>query len=234
MFFSLSLTHTHTPGSWLLLDTIDQLLPAVLQTACTLLSQIKLAHHTQTPTIQYLSDSIHIKHDSPGACFATSITPSNVANLPHSLMEAFTTISITRPAEKPVLEALLIAAEFENASYLAKQLSTFSHAIDELFNQNTALFLQEGRTHTTERAVTFPLGLRHLRAVVSLAQRHMKEFEAVGNLLGHEETLHMPSTVYLEFSVSTRTSLKFRSIVMRDSQVSEAIRQPVPHSDMFA
>ena len=66
---------------------------------------------------------------------------------------------------------------------------------------------------------TLPLGLPLLKAVISQAQRHLREFDALGLLQGGG-ALQMASGAHSEFSGSTRANLKFSSMVLQGTEVS--------------
>ena len=96
-------------------------------------------------------------------------------------------------------------SEFATSQKLAQSLDRVCLALDELYSYQTS----------TSTMKPFHLGLHKLKAIVLLAEKHMKEFEGLG-LLSTEgdppqnEPLKMPSIVYSEVSQSTRASLKFK------------------------
>ena len=205
-------------GSWLFLQGIDKLPVAVLQTACTLLLQIQQAKLSQSSSIQWINDTIRINPDSRNTCFASVLVgQSTTSRLPESLLEAFKTCSITMPQRKTFIEALLIMHKFENAAHIANLTATFCDAVEELFNKNLTSHLFGSKENMNRHSRATSLGASHLKAVISLAQRHMREFEGLGML---QSSLHMPSGAYSEISGSTKASLRFRSVVLQHGNVS--------------
>ena len=231
---------TPSPGSWLFLRGLDQLPAAVLQTTCDLLMEVQRARETQATSLHWRGETIRVTHDNPSACFASVLVHpgQSFPQLPSSVSQSFKTCNVPCPDLRLILEALFLVHEFENAVHLAKQLSVLYDAVTELFCQNfAALAYQNNCTETEsaklqeERAAVYccppgmdlpprpPLGLRLLKGVVSLAQRHMQEFDALGLMETGEGggALHALSTVYSEISESTRASLKFRSTLTQVS-----------------
>ena len=166
--------------------------------------------------------------------------------LTSAISDAFKTCSVPHPNRQLILKTLFLVHEFESAARLAKQLNLLCEAFTELFSQNlaTKLYLsgiemdsrppdEHMKEHCSTNLDPLPhpplrlphpplglprpqLGLQLLAGVVSLAQRHMREFEALGLMEtgGGGGVLHAPSTVYSEVSESTRASLRFKSTMM--------------------
>ena len=232
---------TPLSGSWLFLRGLDQLPAAVLQTAFDLLTEVQRARETQATALHWRGETIRVTHDNPSACFASVLVhpERSFPQLPSSVSQSFKTCSVPCPDIRLILKALFHVHEFENAVHLAKQLNILYDAVTELFGQNFAALADQNNTETEtesaksreERLAAYccppgtdlpprpPLGLRLLKGVVSLAQRHMQEFDALGLMETGEGggALHALSTVYSEISESTRASLKFRSTLTQVS-----------------
>ena len=223
---------------------LDQLPAAVLQTTCDLLTEVQRARETQATSLQWRGETIRVTHDNPSACFASVLVHPGqpFPRLPSSVSQSFKTCSVPLPDLRLILEALFLVHEFESAVHLAKQLSFLCDAFTELFGQNFAAIAYQNSNTETESAKSReehvaayccppgmdlparpPLGLRFLKGVVSLAQRHMQEFDALGLMDtgegGGGGALHALSTVYSEISESTRASLKFRSTLTQVSSI---------------
>ena len=211
-------------GSWLFLQSVDCLHPAVLQTASILLAELKNAQLNCRSAFQAMGDSIHISLDECGVCFANpSYQWNNMYStekspcLPVSLLETFKTCSVNLIERKLILEAFFLSCQFESAAYLAENLDNFCTAIEELFDSNLAPFYLEldPSQCNQNRSPSHYLSLHHLKSVVSLARSFMQEFESVA-VTGEEGSpqhgpLHMTSMVYSEMSHSTLNSLKYKS-----------------------
>lgn len=190
---------------------------------------VRVTH--DNPSTCFASIIVH-----PGQC-------SPPPQITSAISDAFKTCSVPYPNQQLILKTLFLVHEFESASYLAKQLNLLCEAFTELFGQDLAsrLYLNrtemeskecmEGHCSTNVDSLPHPplgsthpcpplgltrplLGLQLLKGVVSLAQRHMREFEALGLMETGGGALHAPSTVYSEVSESTRASLRFRSTMM--------------------
>lgn len=207
-------------GAWLFLHNIVCLLPAVIQAACSLLLEVQRARQNEASSIQWFSDNIKINYETHSACFATAVLPPKRARLPNVLLEAFRSCSVLYPERRPIVEALFTAHEFKNSHHLAKLLTSFCKAADELLSQNLVTFFEakEAQGGSWEEKSS-SLGISHLKFLVSAAQKHMREFEALG-VLQDASPLHVPSGVFSEVSESTKASLKFRSVIIQKGEVS--------------
>lgn len=215
---------------------LDHLPPAVLQTTCDLLTEVQRARESQATSLHWRGETIRVTHDNPSACFASVLVHpgQSFPRLSSGVFQSFKTCSVPCPDLRLILEASFLVHEFESAVHLAKQLSFLYDAVNELFGQNFAALAYKNSSTETESAKSQeehvaayccppgmdlpprpPLGLRLLKDVVSLAQRHMQEFDALGLMEtgegGGGGALHALSTVYSEISESTRASLKFKS-----------------------
>lgn len=200
------------------LENVDCLQPAILQTACTLLAELKDAQTNRKSSIQTLGDTINLPLDEFGTCFAnTSYQWNNCvtesSHLPVSLLETFKTCSVNVLNRKLVLEAFFVSQQFESANYLAETLEKFCQALQELFQINLAsIFSQE----PTENSSPSYLSLHQLKSIVALARTFMQEFESIAivseeGLSPQHGPLHMASMVYSEMSHSTLNSLKYKT-----------------------
>ena len=194
--------------------------------------EVQRTRETRVTSLHWRGETIRVTHDNPSACFASVLVRpgQSFPQLPSSVSQAFKTCSVPRPDLRLILEALFLVHEFETAVHLAKQLNSLCDAFTELLGQNLAARAYHIETESVksqeERVAAYccspgmdlprhpPLGLQLLRGVVTLAQRHMQEFDALGLMEtggGEGGALHAMSTVYSEISESTRASLKFRS-----------------------
>ena len=221
-----------TAGSWLFLESMDCLQPAILQTACTLLAELKDAHVNHKSSIQALGDTINLPLDEFGVCFAnTSYHWNNctteLSHLPVSLLETFKTCSVNSLDRKLVLEAFFISQRFESVSYLAETLDKFCQALQELFQINlSSIFSQE----PTENSSPSYLSLHQLKSIVALARIFMQEFESIAivseeGLSPQHGPLHMASMVYSEMSHSTLNSLKYKAPFIPTGGVGDTAEQ---------
>ena len=212
----------HTAGSWLFLESVDCLQPAILQTACTLLTELKDAQTNRKSSIHALGDTIHLPLDECGVCFASTsynwnnFTSEESSHLPVSLLETFKTCSVNLLDRKLVLEAFFISQRFESANYLAEALDKFCQALQELFQVNLASIFSQEPTEYCKNSSPAYLSLHQLKSVVALARTFMQEFDSIAvvseeGLSPQHGPLHMASMVYSEVSHSTLNSLKYKT-----------------------
>lgn len=134
---------------------------------------------------------------------------------PTTLSGFFQTCTVSLPDKKVVLEALFLVNEFSTSQHLAQLLHKACLGIEELFS---------GLGSTKMAQNSFKLSLHKLKAIISLAHKHMCDFEGLGLISGDSNTnnnnaLKMPSAVYSELSQSTkRASLKFGRSGENDSE----------------
>ena len=204
---------------------MDCLQPPVLQSASTLLAELKDAQLNRRSTIQAMGESIHVhvSSDEHGVCLAAPshqwnnvCSTENSPCLPVSLLETFKTCSVSMLERKFILEAFFLSRQFESATYLAESLDKFCSAIEELLHTNVGSFLAElSPSDCYQTSSHSYLSLHRLKSIVALARSFMQEFESV-TMTGEEGSpqqgpLHMTSMVYSEVSHSTLNSLKYRS-----------------------
>ena len=229
--------YTYTAGSWLFLESVDCLQPAILQTACTLLAELKDAHTNRKSSIQTLGDSIHLPLDECGVCFArasyswNNFTSEISSHLPVSLLETFKTCSVNSLDRKLVLEAFFVSQRFESARYLAESLDKFCEALQELFQIGIAsIFSQEPTEYCCKNNSPAYLSLHQLKSIVTLARTFMQEFESIAvvsdeGLSPQHGPLHMASMVYSEISHSTLNSLKYKTPFLPTGSAGDAAEQ---------
>ncbi len=201
------LTYCVSPpqGSWLLLQSIDTLPSSTLQTVCSLLVSIQQARVNHSSTIQWMKNTVPVSINPSGVCFATMAADRQI-EFPNTLNEFFQNCTVNLPDKKVILEALFLVDEFSTSQNLAQLLHKVSLGIEELFS---------GLGSVKSAQNSFKLSLHKLKAIISLASKHMNDFEGLGLLSGDSNTnnnnaLKMPSAVYSEMSQSTkRASLKF-------------------------
>lgn len=208
------------------LQSVDCLQPAVQQTACTLLAELKDAQINHRSSIQAVGDNVRLSVDECGVCFANPSYHQNSCSsassyLPTSLLETFKTYSISVPERKQILEAFFRSHQFDSAVYLAETLDQFCSAAQELFETSIVSLLVEGPDQYCQNSSSLHLSLHQLKSIVALARTFMQEFEGI-SMSGEESSpqhgaLHMASVVYSEISQSTRTSLKYKSNLLPDS-----------------
>ena len=226
----------HPTGSWLFLENVDCLQPAILQTACTLLAELKDAQTNRKSSIHALGDTIHLQLDECGVCFANTsyswnnFTPKESSNLPVSLLETFKTCSVNLLDRKLVLEAFFISQRFENASYLAESLDKFCQALQELLQVNLASIFSQELTEYSKNSSPAYLSLHQLKSIVALARTFMQEFESIAvvseeGLSPQHGPLHMASMVYSEISHSTLNSLKYKTPFIPTGGVGDTTEQ---------
>lgn len=211
-----------TVGSWLFLQSVDCLQPAVLQTASILLAELKNAQLNRRSAFQAMGDSIQVSLDECGVCFANPSYQWNYVYstekspcLSMSLLETFKTCSVNMIERKLILEAFFLSHQFESATYLAENLDKFCTAVEELIDSSLAPFCLDPFQCYRNSSPSHHISLCHLRSIVSLARSFMQEFESV-TVIGEEGRpqygpLHMTSMVYSEVSHSTLNSLKYKS-----------------------
>lgn len=133
-----------------------------------------------------------------------TLTPA----LPSSLANSFKICDVQVQDLNEATKILFAIRNFDNASSLADSLTTFCRVYEQVF-------MVDSSSPPGEPSIT--LDLRWLEMIVSLSQKHMKEFYGVGALASDDneplltaggEGLHVPSIVYSEISESTRASLK--------------------------
>ena len=181
----------------------------------TILPQIEHVRLTHISSLPWLGETLTLSPGIiPGACFATSSISRDAANLSTELHQSFVTHSVSKPDQKVLLEAMLLAYQFENHHHLSQTLSTLFTAVSELFNsqfsvsgegENRTIMLSKSSVH-----LGIPLGLWQLESVVSAGQRYMVEFEKLG-LLNSGGPLHDPSTVLSDMSEGAKASLRLRA-----------------------
>lgn len=202
-------------GCWLLLQSVDNLLPAVLHTMSVLLPQIQQAWLTKASSLPWLGESLSLNPGiTPGICFATYSFPHG-GNLSPDLRRAFVSCSVDPPERRVLMEALLLIHQFECHRQLAQTLDTVLTAVDELFNSHFSVVGEgEDRTVTLSKCMssmqrTVPLGPRLLELIVTAGQKYTAEFEMLGLLQGGP--LHDQSTVLSDMSEGARASLRLRA-----------------------
>ena len=191
-----------------------------------LLPQLQLARRTGASSLPWLgAQPLSLPPGvTPGVCFGTTFSPSTTtAKLSPELRRVFATFSVTRPEQRILVEAFLLAHQFHNHRRLTHTLDTLLTAAEELFN-NKALVDGEGENKTVRIArdtgsvlSVIPLGLGVLEAVVSSGRRYMAEFERLGVLQwsggggGGGGPLGDRSLVLSDVSEGARASLKLRA-----------------------
>lgn len=175
-----------------------------------------------------MEETIPLPSEVHGACFATITCPiasQKRIQLPTSVLEVFQTCNISPPNRKLVLEALFLTRGFRTSSLLATSLDNVCLAVEELYTDTIPGF--QFSLAPLQTPVLSQLSFHQLKVIVSMAERHLKEFENLG-LFHFEsgqapgETLQMPSMVYSEVSQSTRASLKFKSSLPVDPQADSS------------
>lgn len=168
-----------------------------------------------------MGEKIKLSKEHSGVCFASINTPlSSLPDytpppvLPSSLAAAFESCSVEAPDGMEILKVMFATRLFQNSSSLADSLFTFCGALEELC---TPLPVPES---PSEGLASDPshVSLYWLEMIVSLSQKHMREFYSVGAIPEEEEDgqrvamdgLHVSSMVYSEISESTRASIKGR------------------------
>jgi hypothetical protein len=224
-------------GSWLFLERVDCLQPAILQTVCTLLAELKDAQTSRKSSVHLIGDTLRLSSpDNCGACFAsTSYDWSNFTSkvssqLPVSLLETFKTCSVNSLDRKLTLEAFFTSHRFESARYLAESLNKFCQALKELFQIDIAsIFSQELTEYCNNKSPAY-LSLHQLKSIVALARTFMQEFESIAivsdeGLSPQHGPLHMASMVYSEVSHSTLNSLKYKTPFIPTGDTSNTSEQ---------
>lgn len=162
-----------------------------------------------------MTETLVLSVDRAGVCFASISIPLSFSDytlppvLPSSLAKAFKTCNIEAPDVAWILKAMFSTHQFESASYLAGSLTKFCGALQELLNPLPA------SDKTSSDQAPF-LSLCLLEMIVSLSQKHMREFYSQGAITGDDDVqpmgggLHASSVVYSEISGSTRGSLRDR------------------------
>ena len=201
-------------GCWLLLQSVDCLSLAVLHVVTVLLPRIQQARHSRVSSLPWLGEELTLSPGvTPGACFATTSFPRGSDNLPPELHQTFVSYSITPPGRRVLLEALLLAHQFESHHRHAQTLDTVFTAVDELFNSHISVVgEEENRTITVSTDIkrpVIPLSLQLLESIVLVGQQYMMEFEKCGLLQG--SPLHDPSTVLSDMSEGARASFRLRA-----------------------
>lgn len=204
-------------GCWLLLLTVDSLPSAALHSLSVLLPQIQQIRLSKAPSLSWFGETLNLSPDiTPGVCFATSSFPHG-SYLSPDLRRAFVTCSIAEPERRVLMEALLLAHQFQCHRQLSQTLDTLLIATDELFNSHFSI-MEEGenriirlaKQYTPSVQPTVPLGLRLLEAIVSAGQRYMVDFEKLGLLQG--ASLQDQSMVLSDISEGgRRASLRLRA-----------------------
>lgn len=195
---------------------MDSLSPAVLHTMSTLIQQIQQARLTKTSSLPWLGETLN-SGITPGICFASLSFPHNSAGLSPDLRRAFISCSVTLPKRRILMEALLLAHQFECHRQLSQTLDTVLAAVDELFNSQFSVTGEgETRTVTLLKHAPFmqpavPLNMRLLESIVITARKYMVEFNSVGLL--HGGPLQDQSTVLSDMSEGARASLRLRSSI---------------------
>ena len=221
-------------GCWILLESVDCLSLPALHTVSTLLPPIQHARLTRASSLPWFRETLSLTPGTtPGVCFATSSISGGTADLSPDLCRAFVSRSVTRPDQRVLLEALLLAHQFESHHHLSQTIHTLFTAVGELFNSQLSVSKEgegegESRTVTLSGSAARPgiaLGVWQLEALVSAGQRYMAEFEKLGLLHGGGP-LHDPSTVLSDMSEgATRASLRLRTSSV--DQVREQARDLV-------
>ena len=103
----------------------------------------------------------------------------HLQEFPSALNEFFQTCTINLPDRKVILEALFLLNLFNTSQHLAQVLYKTCLGIDELF-------CELGSELTAQNS--FNLSLHKLKAIVSLARKHMQDFEELGLLSGNSNT----------------------------------------------
>ena len=196
---------------------MDSLPSAALHSLSVLLPQIQQTRLSKAPSLPWFGETLSLTPDiTPGVCFATSSLPHG-SYLSPDLRRAFVTCSIAEPERRVLMEALLLAYQFECYHQLSQTLDTLLTAVDELFNSHfSAEGEGENRTirlakqYTPSVQPTVPLGLQLLEAIVSAGQRYMVDFEKLGLLQGG--SLQDQSMVLSDMSEGgRRASLRLRA-----------------------
>ena len=210
------------------LHSLDALRPSILQTACSLLLKAQHANRSHSSNLHWMEESIPLPSETHEACFATVAYPifgQKKNQLPTSVLDIFQACNFSPPNRKVFLEALFLAQGFRTSSLLATLLDNVCLAVEELYSNNIPGF--QVSVTTLQTPVFSQLSFHQLTVIVSMAERHMQEFENLGLLQIESgqapgETLQMPSMVYSEISQSTRASLRFRSSLPVDPQTDSS------------
>lgn len=203
------------------LHAIDQLQSSVLKTACSLLVLIQQARRSNETSLEWMGEKIKLSTEHAGICFSSISFPLSLPDyvvppvLPGCLVEAFRPCSVHIPDKVEILKVLFATHQFENASGLAESLHTFCRALEQL---SKPLPPHEATSTDSATPPADFLSLNWLEMIVSLSQKHMKEFYSLGVLSDEDlaeeggpptgEGLHAASMVYSEISGSTRASLR--------------------------
>ena len=162
--------------------------------------------------MQWMGDKIRLSAEHAGACFASISTPlvftdyTSPPVLPSALLAAFKTCTVDPPDTVELLKVMFATQQFENAPSLAESLFTFCSALEEL---HRPLLARSGAS--PRPPCSLHSSLHWLEMIVSLSQKHMKEFYSAGAISDDEEdsqhvamdSLHMSS-----MSESTRASMR--------------------------
>ena len=137
---------------------------------------------------------------------------------------------MAQPDQRVLVEALLLAHQFQSHHHLSKNLDTLLSAVNELFNSPVSV-VTDSETQTvrvskdsvSEHPVV-QLGLGLIEAIASSGRRYMAEFERLGLLQpargGGGRSLQDQSLVLSDISEGTRASLRRRA-----SSIDQASRQ---------
>lgn len=151
-----------------------------------------------------------------------SLNYTPIPPLPSSLANSFKICDVQVPDLNEATRILFAIRNFNNASSLADSLTMFCRAYEEVFMTAPV----PACSHSSS-GDSVALNLQWLEMVISLSQKHMREFYGVGALASDDsepllaaggEGLHVPSMVYSEISESTRASWKDRFSSNNDTE----------------
>ena len=169
--------------------------------------------------MDWVGERIKLNTENTGICFSSISTPlcfpdySSPPLLPSCLESAFRSCRVDTPDKTDITKVLFATHQFDNANTLAESLVKFCTALEQVSNP---LLPPLDSTPDPTPPPPYYLSLNWLEMVVTLSQRHMREFYSLGvlsdgDLTGEAQAgggLHVASLVYSERSGSTRTSAK--------------------------